>query len=157
MKKAISKWFFGWLHGGPHFVIGTPDNPYLLRWYIIPRNNWLSIYLHKFLRDDEDRALHDHPWWFLSWMVKGGYEEVVYEGFLPVRRRWLSLALRRPTHRHRVRLLRDAAGKMLPCWTFVVTGPRVREWGFWCPQGFIHWEKFTAPGEPGQVGPGCDQ
>lgn len=128
----------------------------MLRWYIIPRNPWCSIYLHKFLRDDEDRALHDHPWWFVSWMLKGGYEEFIYQGFLPARRRWLSLALRPATHRHRVRLLRDVTGAMVPAWTLVVTGPRIREWGFWCPQGFRPWQAFTAPDNSGEVGRGCD-
>lgn len=156
MKAAIKKWITGWLHGGPHFIIGSKDNPYLLRWYVIPRNDWMSIYLHKFMRDDEDRALHDHPWWFVSFMVKGTYSEITDKGW--TFRRWLSLAVRRPEHRHRVVLLKEEGKerKPIPCWTIVVTGPRVREWGFWCPQGFVHWQKFTAPNNPGEVGRGCD-
>lgn len=54
---------FNWLKvllsGKPHFVIGNADNPYMLRWFILPRNRLFNIYLHKFLRDDDDRALHD--------------------------------------------------------------------------------------------------
>jgi hypothetical protein len=46
----------------PDFIIGGADNPYLLRWWIIPRNRWCNVYLHKILRDDDPRALHDHPW-----------------------------------------------------------------------------------------------
>jgi hypothetical protein len=45
----------------PDFVIGG-DSPYMLRWWIIPRNKFFNIYLHRFLRSDDDRALHDHPW-----------------------------------------------------------------------------------------------
>lgn len=50
----------------PDFVIGDLSNPYLLRWWVIPRNRFFNVYLHKFLRDDDDRALHDHPWWSMS-------------------------------------------------------------------------------------------
>lgn len=34
----------------PDFVIGDPANPYLLRWYVIPRNKVFNIYLHKFCK-----------------------------------------------------------------------------------------------------------
>ncbi|SID67872.1 Protein of uncharacterised function (DUF550) [Mycobacteroides abscessus subsp. abscessus] len=64
-----------WLRLEPHQPIGAEgEAPYLLRWYVIPRNRWLNIYLHKFLRDDDDRALHDHPWWFVSLMLWGQYK-----------------------------------------------------------------------------------
>lgn len=46
----------------PDVVIGEADSPYLLRWHPIPRNPIFNVYLHQFLRDDDDRALHDHPW-----------------------------------------------------------------------------------------------
>ena len=42
------------------------------------------------------------------------------------------------------------------CWTLFVTGPRVREWGFLCPQGWRHWREFTKPGAPGERGKGCE-
>jgi hypothetical protein len=64
----------------PDFVIGDTDNPYLLRWYLTPwrdtykdipaaqRTRWQefvsrlpNVYLHCFMRSDDDRALHDHP------------------------------------------------------------------------------------------------
>lgn len=60
----------------PDFVVGEPENPYLLRWYIIPKNRFFNIYLHKFCRSDDDRALHNHPWaWNLSIIIKGSYIE----------------------------------------------------------------------------------
>ena len=43
------------------------------------------------------------------------------------------------------------------CWTLFITGPKVRTWGFHCPeQGWIRWDKFTAAGDAGAVGRGCD-
>lgn len=29
----------------PDFIIGGKDTPYMLRWWIIPRNKWFNIYL----------------------------------------------------------------------------------------------------------------
>jgi hypothetical protein len=43
-----------------------------------------------------------------------------------------------------------------PCWTLFITGPRYREWGFLCPQGWMHWQRFTASNDPGAIGAGCD-
>jgi hypothetical protein len=39
----------------PSFVVGGHVDPYLYRWYLIPRNKFLNIYLHKFLRSDDDQ------------------------------------------------------------------------------------------------------
>ena len=45
------------------------------RWWVIPRNKWFNVYLHHFLRSDDDRALHDQPWWNLSILLDGEYTE----------------------------------------------------------------------------------
>ena len=154
---------FTWLRtlfsGKPHFIIGSAERPYLLRWYLIPRNPFVNVYLHKFLRDDDDRALHDHPWSFISIMLRGGYEE-----FTPVSmdefgwteiRQAPSIAYRPATHQHRVVLFKDNAGCPVPCWTIVITGPKCREWGFWCPKGFVPWHVFCDRENHGSTGKGC--
>lgn len=146
--KNLWQWFKRLVSGSPHFVIGDRERPYLLRWYLLPRNPHLNLYLHKFLRDDDDRALHDHPWWFCSAVLLGGYREVLESG--SVIRRTGSIGFRRATHRHRVELLR------VPTWTLVLTGSKVRTWGFWCPRGFVPWHEFTKPNNPGEVGRGCE-
>jgi hypothetical protein len=154
-RHGLVKWIRGWLSGEPHFIIG---DRYLLRWYVLPRNRWINVYLHKFLHDDEDRALHDHPWWFISIMVKGGYDEIVRDRVIT--RNSPSIAFRRAEHAHRVRLHRaydnHVIARPLPCWTLVITGRVVRDWGFHCPQGWRHWREFTAPENYGQTGKGCE-
>lgn len=136
----------------PDFVIGDPDRPYLLRWWLIPRNRWFNVYLHHILRSDDDRALHDHPWWNLSIVLKGGYEEVTPAGTFW--RRPGSLVLRRATARHRL-ILPIRGGGIRYCWTLFITGPKVRDWGFWCQQGWVHWRDFAKPGSDGETGRGC--
>ncbi len=38
-----------------------------------------------------------------------------------------------------------------------VTGPRVREWGFACPHGWVHWRDFTSPDDSSKTGRGCGE
>lgn len=149
--RRLWKWFRGWLHGGPHFIAGPRDNPFLHRWYILPRNPLLNIYVHKFLRSDDDRALHDHPWASLSLTLRGRAWDVRADGATLARPG--SVTFRRATHTHRVQLLDPAR----PYWTLFITGPKVREWGFACPKGWRHWRHYSEPTADGnRVGKGCD-
>lgn len=122
---------------------------YMHRWYLIPRNRFFNVYLHKIIRDDTDEALHDHPWWSVSVLLKGRLLEVMQttlrspKRFLPV--------IRSAKLAHRLIVLDG------PVWTLFITGPRIREWGFHCRNGWVHWKDFTKPGRPGEVGKGCDQ
>ena len=129
-------------------VIGGPSRPYMLRWYVIPRNRFFNIYLHHFLRSDDDRALHDHPWWNLSILLRGQYLEHTRDRVR--HRRTGYVVLRRATCAHRIELIDG------PVWTLFLTGPKIRSWGFHCPQGWRHWRIFTNPEDPGAVGRGCD-
>lgn len=154
-------WLKTLFSGKPHFTVGSTDRPYMLRWYILPRNPYLNLYLHKFLRDDDDRALHDHPWWFVSLMLKGGYWEVTpyrdsEHSNTVIKRQAGSVAFRRATHRHRVVLFAHT-GKSEPCWTLVLTGAKHRTWGFWCPKGFVPWHQFVDADDAGNVGRGCGE
>lgn len=151
---GLRDWFRILISGKPHFYIGGQERPYMLRWYIIPRNRWLNVYLHKICRDDDDRALHDHPWWFVSIMLRGAYIE--HTPTATNHRRAPSIAFRSSTAQHRLELYRRD-GETLPCWTLVITGRRVRNWGFWCPKGFVPWQEFVASDDPGSVGKGCGE
>lgn len=141
----------------PDFVIGDDRDPYLKRWWLIPRNPLVNVYLHQILRSDEDRALHDHPWPFLSLMLGGSYiEHTIRAGGIHVRREYepgsLRLRLAHTAHRLEVPPTRW-------CWTLVITGPRIRRWGFHCPErGWVHWRQFTDAATGGAtVGRGCEE
>ncbi len=108
----------------PDVVIGGRENPYMRRWWLIRRNRWFNVYLHHFLRSDDDRALHDHPWWNLSILLRGRYvEHTISAGGVNVRteRRAGDLKFRGAASAHRIELVDG------PCWTLFVTGPRIRE------------------------------
>ena len=142
----------------PDFIIGGHEHPYLLRWWLIPRNRFFNIYLHKFMRSDDDRAFHDHPWLWCSILLRGSYVEWshprVGDALLAHVERFNAGTIRihRARYAHRLVVDQDAS-----CWTLFITGPRTREWGFHCPNGWVPWFKFTNPDDPGAVGKGCAQ
>lgn len=130
----------------PDFNIG-PD--YLLRWHMIPRNRFLNIYLHCILKDDDDRALHDHPWYTLSWCMRGELLEYAHD--MRIIRPSIIPRYRSATFAHRLTV------RSGPVWTLFITGPKVREWGFHCPKGWRHWKQFTDTRDSGKVGRGCGE
>lgn len=103
-RHSNRKWLRRLLSGQPHQTIGGAEHPYMLRWYVIPRNPLVNVYVHKFCRSDDDRALHDHPWWFVSLILRGRYDEITEAGTR--RRRAGSIAFRPAEWRHRVALVR---------------------------------------------------
>jgi len=153
--NAIARYIDRRMTAPPDVVIGGHENPYLLRWWIIPRNPFFNIYGHEFRRSDDDRALHTHPWLFnISIVWRGSYWEHTPQG-VSLRRRG-SVVFRWGASPHRVELFKFFGGPEHPCRTLFITGPRVREWGFLCPQGFRHWKDFTAPHDAGEIGRGCE-
>lgn len=132
----------------PDLIIGGPDNPYLRRWWLQKDPARSSVYLHQMLRDDDDRALHDHPWPNTSIILDGTIREVTPGGS-----RMLtpgSITHRKATDSHRLEIVDG------PAWSLFITGKRCREWGFHCPQGWRHWREFVDTRDHGQIGRGCD-
>lgn len=137
----------------PDYVIGGHEEPYMLRWWVIPRNKLFNIYLHQFLRSDDDRALHDHPWVNCSYLLEGTYTEHKIKAGGVNQQEVLTagaIKFRRAKTAHRVEL---HAG---PCWSLFITGPVIRRWGFHCPKGWRHWKFFTSDRDSGATGRGCD-
>lgn len=166
----LAKWLFARLRAAtmgrlirrwrePDVVIGGRDDPYLLRWWVLPRNRFFNVYLHNFCRSDDDRALHDHPWFNASILLAGEYvEHTISAG--GIHHRTTRVAGQRsgwclrPSGKlaHRVELRHGH------CWTLFITGPVYRAWGFHCPKaGWVPWQTFTAAHDPGQIGPGCGE
>lgn len=138
----------------PDYVIGKAGEPYLERWYVIPRNPLFNIYLHHFLRSDDDRALHDHMYVNASILLCGRYVEHTIEAGGWHRRityRAGDIKLRRAKSAHRIELDRG------PCWSLFITGPRIRNWGFWCvDKGWRPWQDFVDERDHGKIGRGCE-
>lgn len=138
----------------PDFVVGPSAQPYLLRWWLIRRNNTANAYLHQFMRSDEDRALHDHMYPNASLILSGSYREHSADGGSVLRGAG-EIVFRKPSTPHRISLIGEEEGNPRTVLTLFLTGPRVRQWGFHCPQGWVHWRSFVDPENPGLSGPGC--
>lgn len=147
INHLIKSWVARYIrrHPVPDFVIG---DRYLERWHLFPRNRFCNLYLHVINSDDDDRALHDHPWASLSYVVSGTLLEILKVGD-KVRRRG-QLVYRPAKLAHRLEVING------PVVTLFLTGPRVREWGFHCPKGWVHWRVFTDPADIGKAGRGCE-
>lgn len=127
-------------HGWPmrRFIWScTADRgPLLTRYYLI-QTRWFALYLHHLQASDEDRALHDHPWAFVAFLLSSGYFEWIPTtgGERRVWRRRFSLLFRPATWQHRLELVR-------PTWTLVFRSRRLREWGFITNHGWMHWKAY---------------
>lgn len=140
----------------PDFYVGGKENPYLRRWWLTSRVPEKSkVYLHHFLRDDEDRALHDHPSKSISLILWRGYIEHLPNG-IKKRRYPGQLIFRTAEQPHRIELFKDKNGKPKTAWTVFYFGPKIREWGFHCPKGWVPWYDFVDANDTGSVGKGCD-
>lgn len=99
-----------------------------------------SALLHWIARDDDDGALHDHPWAFQSTIVSGGYVEHLPCGFAS-RLNCGDTIRHEPTDLHRVAAVRPDT------WTLVETGPKVRTWGFVAPgQDWVDYRTYLGLG-----------
>jgi len=131
----------------PDFVIG---NDYLRRWWVAPRNEFANQYLHEICKSDDDRALHDHPWPNSSLILSGRYIEHTPEGSVL---RVTGDFVQRPAEAlHRLEVIPGERAV-----TLFMTGPKIREWGFACPQGWVHWKDFTDPTDTSRTGRGCGE
>jgi len=94
---------------------------YVRRWYVETPIG--SVRVHHWLHSDDNRAFHDHPWWFWTFVLKGGYRDVSASGEEAMKAP--KMAFRPALHAHTVQV--DKGG----CWTILITGSQFRKWGFW--------------------------
>lgn len=147
LANAVLKHRGGLSHCAPDLVIAPDGNPYLYRWFLIPRNNLANVYFHIQVASDPERPLHDHPWDNTSVILSGGYNEV-WDAAPDIKRHGgaITRALRagntvhrRATEAHRLILPPDILYTM----TIFSTGPTLRPWGFWFPDGWRDAKEVT--------------
>lgn len=141
------------------FRIPPNDNvaAYMHRWWWLPRNAFFNIYLHRVLRSDDDRALHDHPWMNISIVLSGGYTEHTIGAGGVHHKKWFgpgSLKVRTTgKYAHRLELDRTYHYNVdkpvfseKPAVTIFITGPVLRRWGFHDPERWVDaydWDTFN--------------
>ena len=165
--KGTYKRKFGYLHdqvwfpvSGNEYMQERPSPEYMVkhtiagntyyRLYLDRRMfwfKWFHIRLHTFYQGDDDSAVHDHPWWFITIPFTTYYETV--EEQIPSPFPWYDWRQRRPGDhptywRRRIRRVRAFLPHFRrathrhfvlkpekPFHTIILTGPLKRDWGFW--------------------------
>lgn len=107
--------------------------PYMYRYYLIfpdkitekekARQIPFNVMLHKICLSDPD-DLHDHPWWYATLILKGGYWEITRKGKF-----WRGpghFRINNPQSLHRIEIPEGSKGS----WSLFFRGPKIREWGF---------------------------
>jgi hypothetical protein len=128
-------------------IVSKEGKVHFRRWRILA-TPWFNIYIHNILRSDEEAHPHDHPWNFLSFVLKGGYSEEwlhFYEDKAYQKGAPLLKSVRRPgtfvyhdaKDFHKLTLLKGSA------WTLVFTfGKRRPSWGFQTEQGWLEHKAY---------------
>lgn len=103
------------------------DGLYLTRWRLI-QTPMFGIYLHRFTGPDPRPTLHDHPWKFLSIVLRGGYTERRLDQ--------TTLEVDEQHHVRRVNYMPPGGAHAImsldrnPTWTLMFVGKRRRTWGY---------------------------
>ena len=122
---------------------------YMRRW--VAEVPWLGgVRLHYIAGPDPSPDPHDHPFDFVSFVLRGEYtEETPGGGIQPFtdaeiqypavwkRRRWLSLAYRPAEAQHKVLMVSPGG-----CWTLVLSGRRRRTWGYVTARGWVDFRTY---------------
>lgn len=137
--------------------LGNPECIYAERWILKLPFNLGSIRFHHFLKSDDARAHHDHPWWFVTFVLRGSYvdestcDNCDGQGRVALNKsRWGDLPDEIKTEACRIchgdgkcfDYLTPGSVRFRPAlhrhtvrtsgvWTIIVTGPWQRRWGFW--------------------------
>lgn len=120
---------------------GLPECPYFRRWIL--DFGIFALRVHRWYADDDHRAFHDHPYWFVTIVLWGGYVDVsgpeTGEGPPSEDRLGIGSIRFRPAHfRHSVQQVRPGTA------TILISGRPSRRWGFWVDGKLIRRDKYFA-------------
>ena len=101
--------------------MGRKECPYLIRWTIVFFG--YSIRLHHWIRSDDKRFFHDHPFDFISIVLKGKYTNVTPEGKYKIYAG--SIWFSEGNKRHYLDIPKEGV------WTLLFCSKPYRKWGFW--------------------------
>jgi hypothetical protein len=107
----------------PHEDIGWKEiNETFIR-YTLLKTRWFRVYVHRLTAVQAHEACHNHPWSFIAFVLKGGYNEFTKDtGWVW---RGPGSVLRRPAA-----WSHNVTTKSEGMWSLVITGPKAHEWSF---------------------------
>jgi hypothetical protein len=131
--REIGRRRFGFLRW--QSIHGPDGSLYLKRLWLI-KTPWFAVMLHWILRPDYARDLHDHPWWFIAFVLRGGYRELLpgnHKGRLV---RFFNFKPYGPRGAHCISYVSPNT------LTLVIRGRKQGIWGFYTADGFIDSETY---------------
>lgn len=159
---AVADWLICRAQRTPYFHIkGDDGSVYMERYWLFnpyPTGNdgggrrwgdWMpSIRIHRIMREDRDRHLHDHPWNARTFILQGAYWEVRLEHhdlwgdgkeWIPVRhfRNAGDTAKLRFGEYHRIARVTEGG-----VWTMFVTWRKRGTWGFMVGGTKVPWRTY---------------
>lgn len=125
---------------------------YMDRWWLLKPHWWtlhFGVRVHRFMRSDTDRALHDHPGCSLSILLRGAYTETMpvdqgqhpFDDFVPggtysLHRVAGDVIPRSRRFGHRLTLNSDEV------WSIFVMRHARQAWGFRTREGWVWWREY---------------
>lgn len=113
-----------------------PEDVYISRLMLV-KTPLFGVYLHVIRRADFARCQHDHPWSFVTIILRGGYEEEVGEQLFI--RRPGFIGYRPRSFEHRITRLLNG-----PAVTLVFRGRDHESWGFRTLHGKVNWQRYLS-------------
>lgn len=159
-RPAITDWLIRRAMRTPYFHIkGDDGSVYMERYWLFnpyPTGNdstgrrwgdWLpSIRIHRIIREDRDRHLHDHPWNARTFILRGWYREVKprrpcgmsnWSDTYPVLRKAGDTATLKFDEYHRIDEVSPGG-----VWTLFITGKKRGTWGFKVNGRKVPWREY---------------
>lgn len=132
-------------------IVSQEGKLHFQRWRLLS-TPWFRIYIHQILLSDLDAHKHDHPWHFLSFILRGSYREVwsnhpdhayefssAYSSLPPEADRQARRIIRHHAQdAHQITLLTPSV------WTLVLAYGRRREWGYLTSAGWIDHQTYRS-------------
>lgn len=135
-------------------TLSHDGRPFLDRWGLV-HDRIGGFYLHHIAAPDPGMDLHDHPWSFVSIILRGGYTEQFSTVASAVRCARLAELLADPAAHGPVRDRLRWSVRRYPLtvahritsaspgtWTLVLRGPTRRVWSFYPPTGKVAWTEY---------------
>lgn len=132
-------WLVPYLPGGSTTQeVGCGPSPHW--WGRLLQRFGIAVRIHVIHRSDNDRYLHDHPWDFMTIILRGGYYEVqgAQDGFVACWHYPGTVLFRRATTFHR--LVLEPGAKAV---TLFITFRQRQGWGFLVDNRKVPWREFV--------------
>lgn len=154
-RPAVVDWLIRRAERTPYYHITSADGSdvYMYRWWLFNSypnssdgasrrwSNWLpSIRMHRIMRADQERNLHDHPWNARTFILRGWYKEEREEEcgrrVCPTRRPGDTARLQFGQFHRITEVSEDGV------WTLFVAGKKRGTWGFKVGDKKVPWRTY---------------